>query len=173
MADGPGAGQPLNQPAPRSSLVPVSLLLALASLSSAVRAAGFGNGVIPYQQVALLLVAIALTWLFWRLVSKRREQEAVLHGHIREREARLNLALWGSGDEFWDWNIRDNSLYRLGAIQLLGQGSLETLSTRKLRSLLALEMETNLPGNAACSSTSTRASGWSGSQRCNCGEVDS
>ena len=39
MADGPGAGQPLNQPAPRSSLVPVSLLLALASLSSAVRAA--------------------------------------------------------------------------------------------------------------------------------------
>ena len=129
MADGPGAGQPLNQPAPRSSLVPVSLLLALASLSSAVRAAGFGNGVIPYQQVALLLVAIALTWLFWRLVSKRREQEAVLHGHIREREARLNLALWGSGDEFWDWNIRDNSLYRLGANQLLGQYSLETMST--------------------------------------------
>jgi diguanylate cyclase (GGDEF)-like protein/PAS domain S-box-containing protein len=52
---------------------------------------------------------------------------------IRERENRLNLALWGSGDEFWDWNIRENTLYRLGANQLLGRSTIETISTDEWR----------------------------------------
>ncbi len=87
------------------------------------------EGTLPYLQIVALLAAIGLSWLFWHLVSRRREQEVLLMGQIRERETRLHLALWGSGDEFWDWNIRDNSLYRLGANQLFGQGSLETMST--------------------------------------------
>ncbi|OGT60372.1 MAG: sensor protein [Gammaproteobacteria bacterium RIFCSPHIGHO2_12_FULL_63_22] len=91
------------------------------------------EGPLPYLQIVALIAAIGLSWLFWRLVSRRREQEDLLMGQIREREARLNLALWGSGDEFWDWNIRDNSLYRLGANQLFGQGSLETMSTDEWR----------------------------------------
>ena len=91
------------------------------------------DGPLPYLQIVALISAIGLSWLCWRLVSRRREQEDRLMGQIREREARLNLALWGSGDEFWDWNIRDNSLYRLGANQLFGQGSLETMSTDEWR----------------------------------------
>ncbi|WP_176693151.1 putative bifunctional diguanylate cyclase/phosphodiesterase [Arenimonas terrae] len=80
-------------------------------------------------QAVLFGIALFLSWLLWRVWSHRRRQEKSLLGEIREREERLNLALWGSGDEFWDWNIRDNSLYRLGANQLLGQGSREELST--------------------------------------------
>ena len=80
-------------------------------------------------QVILGGIALFLGWLLWRMWSQRRRQEKNLHGEIREREERLNLALWGSGDEFWDWNIRENSLYRLGANQLLGQGSREEMST--------------------------------------------
>ncbi len=80
-------------------------------------------------QISLLLVALSLVWLLWWVGRKRRIQEAGLLAEIRERESRLNLALWGSGDEFWDWNIRENTLYRLGANQLLGQGSQESLST--------------------------------------------
>jgi diguanylate cyclase (GGDEF)-like protein/PAS domain S-box-containing protein len=114
-------------------LVPSSLALVVLGYSGAALAAGFGAVAIPYPQIALLLAAVALMWLFWRLVSKRREQESMLMGQIREREARLNLALWGSGDEFWDWNIREKSLYRLGAARLLGQGSLETMSTDEWR----------------------------------------
>jgi diguanylate cyclase (GGDEF)-like protein/PAS domain S-box-containing protein len=87
--------------------------------------AGVGN----WTQLALLLAAVALAFVYWHLVSRRREQEAILQGQIRERDSRLNLALWGSGDEFWDWNVRDKSLYRLGAARLLGQGSLESMST--------------------------------------------
>jgi PAS domain S-box-containing protein len=108
-------------------------LLAWAPASGAADAAELGPVALPYPQVFLLLAALLLAWLFWRRVSKRREKEAMLLGQIREREARLNLALWGSGDEFWDWNIRDNSLYRLGANQVLGQGSLETMSTDQWR----------------------------------------
>jgi len=81
------------------------------------------------MQMVLLGVALFLSWLLWRVWRHRRRQETSLLGEIHEREDRLNLALWGSGDEFWDWNIRDNTLYRLGANQLLGQGSREELST--------------------------------------------
>jgi len=86
------------------------------------------------SQWILLALAALLAWLLWWVLRKRRQQETSLLGEIREREARLNLALWGSGDEFWDWNIRENSLYRLGANQLLGQGSLESMSTDDWRS---------------------------------------
>jgi diguanylate cyclase (GGDEF)-like protein/PAS domain S-box-containing protein len=91
------------------------------------------NGILPYLQTLALLAALALSWLVWRLVTRRHEQEQALVAQIREREARLNLALWGSGDEFWDWNIRDNSLYRVGANQLFGQGTVEHLSTDEWR----------------------------------------
>ena len=80
-------------------------------------------------QLVLLAIALFLCWLLWRVWNHRRQQETSLLAEIHEREERLNLALWGSGDEFWDWNIRENSLYRLGANQLLGQGSREELST--------------------------------------------
>jgi diguanylate cyclase (GGDEF)-like protein/PAS domain S-box-containing protein len=80
-------------------------------------------------QLVLFTIALLLSWLLWRVRSDRLRQETSLLGEIREREERLNLALWGSGDEFWDWNIRDNTLYRLGANQLLGQGSREELTT--------------------------------------------
>ena len=91
------------------------------------------EGTLPYLQIVALIAVVGLSWLFWWLVSRRRELDDLLMGQIREREARLNLALWGSGDEFWDWNIRDNSLYRLGANQLFGQGSQETMSTDEWR----------------------------------------
>ncbi|MFT3806969.1 EAL domain-containing protein [Arenimonas sp.] len=93
------------------------------------------NSFLPQTgQYALLVLAAVLLWLLWQVVRKRRQQEKSLSAEIREREARLNLALWGSGDEFWDWNIRDNSLHRLGSNQLLGQGSTESLSTDEWRS---------------------------------------
>ncbi len=91
--------------------------------------AGGGMGASQVIQLVLASLAIFLVWLLWRVWSHRQHQEKSLLAEIREREERLNLALWGSGDEFWDWNIRDNSLYRLGNTQLLGHGSKEQLST--------------------------------------------
>lgn len=31
---------------------------------------------------------------------------------IKESEERLKLALWGSGDEMWDWNLKTNQMFR-------------------------------------------------------------
>ena len=62
----------------------------------------------------LTVVAVAVA------VTKRRREEARLLAEIAQREERLTLALWGSGDEFWDWDIRLNRIFRLGADSLLG-----------------------------------------------------
>src|SRR5690606_13392249 len=69
----------------------------------------------------LYLVA-GTTLLLWylRTQRQRRQRRQDLLNQISEREERLKLALWGSGDEFWDWDLRKNSLYRIGADQLLG-----------------------------------------------------
>ena len=109
----------------RSWWVPMASLLLVLPATAQARTLDAGEA----TQLGLLLLALLLMWLLWWVGRKRRIQEAGLLAEIRERESRLNLALWGSGDEFWDWNIRENTLYRLGANQLLGQGSQESLST--------------------------------------------
>ena len=124
-----GAVPVLKPAAPFPGLASALLVAMLAVHSETATAAPFQSSPIPYSQIALLLAAMVLAGVFWNLFSRRREQEAQLTGQICERESRLNLALWGSGDEFWDWNVRDKSLYRVGATGLLGQGSLESLST--------------------------------------------
>ena len=49
-----------------------------------------------YAWLGLVLLALLLMWLLWWVGRKRRIQEAGLLAEIRERESRLNLALWGS-----------------------------------------------------------------------------
>jgi diguanylate cyclase (GGDEF)-like protein/PAS domain S-box-containing protein len=87
----------------------------------------------PTARAAYVLIALALvTWLV--LAQRRkRESERALLAEIREREDRLKLALWGSGDEFWDWNVKENSLFRIGADQLLGFHREQQLSTDEWR----------------------------------------
>jgi diguanylate cyclase (GGDEF)-like protein/PAS domain S-box-containing protein len=123
------AGQARRQRSPRrptpARAAAIGILLAFPSLALARPLSFDGNAL----SIVLMLLAILLTGLLWWMWRQRREQETELLAEIREREARLNLALWGSGDEFWDWNIRENSLYRLGANQLLGQGSQANMST--------------------------------------------
>ncbi len=104
-------------------------VLGAPGLCAAQSPGGMGIGSSGIVQLVLLAIALFLCWLLWRVWTHRRQQETSLLAEIHEREERLNLALWGSGDEFWDWNIPANSLYRLGANQLLGQGSREQLST--------------------------------------------
>ncbi|WP_115718266.1 EAL domain-containing protein [Gallaecimonas mangrovi] len=41
-------------------------------------------------------------------INNRRKQ----HAKILESEERLKLALWGSGDELWDWDIKSGNIYR-------------------------------------------------------------
>lgn len=81
-----------------------------------------------YALVGLLALA-----LVWRVQDRRRRQEGALLKQIAQREERLKLALWGSGDEFWDWDILANVVHRIGADQLLGRAREEDLSTDEWR----------------------------------------
>ncbi len=71
------------------------------------------------RAVYALTIALALL-LLWRQSRHRRLLRDQYALQLREREDRLKLALWGSGDEFWDWDVANNRFYRLGADQLLG-----------------------------------------------------
>ena len=78
---------------------------------------------------AYALIGTSLLLWFLRSQHLRRQRRQDLLNQISEREERLKLALWGSGDEFWDWDLRKNSLFRIGADQLLGEHADQRLST--------------------------------------------
>ena len=87
-----------------------------------------------WAQSGYLLVLVGLALLLLRRQRRERLRERELLADLREREERLKLSLWGSGDEFWDWDIRSNRLYRVGAEQLLGPGADAELDTEDFRS---------------------------------------
>lgn len=80
------------------------------------------------------LSAAGLGLLVFTRQRRERRRERRLVRELSEREERLKLSLWGSGDEFWDWDIRNNRLYRVGAEQLLGPGADAELDTEDFRS---------------------------------------
>ena len=61
--------------------------------------------------VAILLGLVGWLWAAYR---QRRARELEYHRELRAREDRLRLALWGSGDEFWDWDVPGKRIHRLG-----------------------------------------------------------
>jgi diguanylate cyclase (GGDEF)-like protein/PAS domain S-box-containing protein len=64
---------------------------------------------IVYAAALALLVLIAV--LGWR---SHYQEQARHRRQLRLRESRLRQALWGSGDEFWDWNLEHGTILRLG-----------------------------------------------------------
>src|SRR3546814_11321591 len=62
--------------------------------------------------LALLLTSLVL--LRRRSRRMRTERQSEHSNELVEREERLTLSLWGSGDEFWDWDISRNELFRNG-----------------------------------------------------------
>ena len=55
---------------------------------------------------------ISLLFLLLYSKSKKYRQQSRLLTEIEKSEQRLQLALWGSGDEFWDWDIDNREVIR-------------------------------------------------------------
>nr|WP_244962533.1 EAL domain-containing protein [Oleiagrimonas soli] len=70
--------------------------------------------------IALGVMLLLALYLAFRA---RRARERYHQDQLRQRESRLSMALWGSGDEFWDLDLNRGRMYRLGAEQLLGEGT--------------------------------------------------
>ncbi|WP_371186091.1 EAL domain-containing protein [Thalassotalea maritima] len=57
---------------------------------------------------AYALVFLLICYYLYRQALNKQQINAM----VRQSEERLKLALWGSGDEMWDWNIVTNRMYR-------------------------------------------------------------
>ena len=80
----------------------------------------------PLFLLLLLLVGMSLA-LGWRLQRLRRRSARAVDAAAE----RLHLALWGTGDELWDWDLARNRVYRenpmremlAGATEIVGAAS--------------------------------------------------
>jgi len=72
------------------------------------------------EMLALYALSVLLLIARGRAVYvKRRGAELAHHREIADRENRLRLALWGSGDAFWDWDIARNEVVMTGIGDLM------------------------------------------------------
>lgn len=65
-------------------------------------------------RIGYALATLAVLTAIGLVLQRRRAAERRYHARLREREDRLRLALWGSGDDFWDWNIRTGEVILTG-----------------------------------------------------------
>lgn len=64
----------------------------------------------------LLFVSLGSWFLYFRQAQKKRLQLEIANRQaIEEKEQQLSLALWGSGDMLWDWDLRSGILARQNA----------------------------------------------------------
>ncbi len=74
------------------------------------------------SDLAKLVYALSAAGLIALALALRASRNAAIRHHhqeLREREDRLRMVLWGSGDEFWDWNIPRGVLIRFGSRLLM------------------------------------------------------
>ncbi len=62
---------------------------------------------LAYLSAALVMLLVAL-----RSIRLRRDALLRRNADLMERENRLHMAVWGSGDQFWDWDLRRGVLIR-------------------------------------------------------------
>jgi diguanylate cyclase (GGDEF)-like protein/PAS domain S-box-containing protein len=65
--------------------------------------------------IFFLVLAAGVT--FWEFRQRQRLRSQHLRS-LSESEERLSLALWASGDEFWDWNMRSGETVRMNELPL-------------------------------------------------------
>ncbi|MFZ2236269.1 MAG: EAL domain-containing protein, partial [Dokdonella sp.] len=83
-----------DQPAELSIVVPVPWWMS-------------GEAKLAYLVGGLLVLLLALN-----TVQRRRGELLRRNAELMERENRLHMAVWGSGDQFWDWDLRRGMLVR-------------------------------------------------------------
>ncbi|MGH8076288.1 MAG: diguanylate cyclase domain-containing protein, partial [Lysobacter sp.] len=75
----------------------------------------------PLSIAAATLIGVALTLVFaWRWHHRRRRELGYFE-QIRVREERLKLALWASGEHFWDYDLVDRAMHSMRVLDSSGQ----------------------------------------------------
>lgn len=67
----------------------------------------------PLALLAYALLAAIAVLFAWRHWKRNRQREQRFYRELHEREERLKLALWASGEQFWDYDLDRKELLRL------------------------------------------------------------
>lgn len=67
----------------------------------------------PLTLTAAALAGLALMGLLGREWQQRRRRDQDYSRQIRDRDERLRLALWASGEQFWDYDLVRHELHRM------------------------------------------------------------
>ena len=67
----------------------------------------------PLALLAYALLAAIASLFAWTRWQRHRQREQRFYRELHEREERLKLALWASGEQFWDYDLERRQLLRL------------------------------------------------------------
>lgn len=81
-------------------------------ISSPALALDWGSSM-PYVLSSILVFSFGVLLLAHLSILKMRRYQ----NRLEQSEERLRLSLWGSGDELWDWNIANGTLFRSSSWQ--------------------------------------------------------
>lgn len=70
-----------------------------------------------YTFVILFLTIVTSLYFFREIQILRKQEKQRIRQAIRTNEENFKFALWGSGDELWDWNITHGFIRRTNPIQ--------------------------------------------------------
>ncbi|KAF1722979.1 putative bifunctional diguanylate cyclase/phosphodiesterase [Pseudoxanthomonas wuyuanensis] len=79
--------------------------------------------------LAVIAIATRRHWQPW-LKTRRQPVETLRSEALRVRDERLKLALWASGEQFWDYDLIQRKLYRMRTEEVSAQAADITVSTR-------------------------------------------
>ena len=67
-------------------------------------------------RIVYALLALVACLIGWRNLQLRRNRDEAFNHEIKQREQQLKMALWGSGDDFWDLDLRTQMLRRSNTV---------------------------------------------------------
>jgi diguanylate cyclase (GGDEF)-like protein/PAS domain S-box-containing protein len=83
-----------------------------------------------------LYVSGTLLLIIWGFSARKKKQtkQREIDNSIRASEERLKLALWASGDGMWDWNIKEDKVYRTNMVEPINLAQTDQLLIRDIHS---------------------------------------
>ena len=79
-----------------------------------------------YTFIILFLTVVTSIYFFKESRRLRRQEKARIEKAIRTNEENFKFALWGSGDELWDWDIVEDQITRTNPIKQIDFVNTET-----------------------------------------------
>ena len=88
-----------------------------------------------YCAYSFILLSILLS-IFWQFQQRKIQRTRYL-ANLEKQKKQLDLALWGSGDELWDWNIINGEIRRMNCLDnSIARNSIDEFTHSRMTSLI-------------------------------------